>query len=232
MNGYTITPIHLGTITRKKSNMLYGCGDDTLSDFPLIAYYLNGFGHSLLIDTGGSAPDGVKWMPYVQTPEQTLDRALRKIGVEPETIDGVIYTHLHWDHAGGGALLPWAAHYVQRAEYDFISETDRPGYERDLILKSTYVKLDGDCDLLPGISVLLTPGHSVGSQCVIVQTASGPVVLAGDLIPTCENIFGNCLIPNGGNYDAAVTIASMKRIMALGYPVFPGHGLPQGDETH
>ena len=55
MDGYTITPLRLGTITRKKSNMVYGA-DNTPLDFPLIAFLLEGFGRKLLVDTGGSPP--------------------------------------------------------------------------------------------------------------------------------------------------------------------------------
>ena len=221
MDGYTITPLKLGTITRKKSNMVYGA-EDTPTEFPLLAFLLEGFGQKVLVDTGGSAPDGVRWMPYVRTPEESLPAALAAAGTRPEEIGAVFFTHLHWDHAGNNALLPHAQLYVQREEHRYLAAEDRVGYDRALALRSHYTLLDGDVrDVRPGISVLLTPGHSVGSQCVIAETPEGPVVLTGDLIPTCENLERN--VPNGGHYDRNVISASMARVCALNLPVLPGH---------
>ena len=221
MDGYSVTPIKLGTIVRKKSNMVYGAGDE-LTEFPLLAFYLEGNGHKILVDTGGSAPDGAHWMPYTRPPEESLPAALAAIGVSPHEIDSVFFTHLHWDHAGNNHLLTNATFYAQRAEYKAILEKDLPGYERDLVLKSSYTLLDGDIHgVLPGISVYLTPGHSVGSQSIVAQAPSGPVVLAGDLIPTYENIEKH--VPNGGNYDLKVITDSVDRVLALGGKIFPGH---------
>lgn len=221
MDGYAITPLRLGTITRKESNMIYGAGD-TPKAFPLTAFLLEGYGLKLLVDTGGSPPDGVRWMPYERSGEESLSAALAAAGTRPGEIDAVFFTHLHWDHAGGNAALPKARFYAQRAEYDYIAAEERPGYERELILQSKYKLLDGDVqNVLPGISVLLTPGHSVGSQCVIAETPKGPKVLAGDLIPTCENLKRG--VPNGGHYDLDVITASMDKVRALNLPILPGH---------
>lgn len=75
MDGYTITPLRLGTITRKKSNMVYGA-DNTPLDFPLIAFLLEGFGRKLLVDTGGSPPTASTGCP---TPAQSA-RPCRRTG--------------------------------------------------------------------------------------------------------------------------------------------------------
>ena len=100
MDGYKITPLRLGSIVRKKSSMIYGA-EDTPLEFPLVAFLLEGFGRRLLVDTGGSPPDGVHWQPYTRPPDEALPQALARAGAAPEDIDGVIFTHLHWDHAGG-----------------------------------------------------------------------------------------------------------------------------------
>ncbi len=221
---YSIRPLRLGTIVRKKSNMVYACGDDRPTDFPLVAYYLEGGGHKILVDTGGSAPDGVHWMPYERPADESLDAALRKIGVSPAEIDTVLFTHLHWDHAGNNALLPNARFLVQRLEYEFVaSEGEKPGFERELVLRSRYELLDGDCAVLDGISVLLAPGHSVGSQCVLVDTDEGKKLLTGDLIPTFENWRAEPKLPNGGYYDLDVIRTSVEKIGALGCDILPGH---------
>lgn len=218
---YKITPLRLGTITRKKSNMVYQASD-TITDFPLIAWLLEGEHAKLLVDTGGSAPDGKRWMPYTRKDTEALDAALRLAGTEPAEISAVLHTHLHWDHAGNNAVLPNAKFYAQKLEYEFVRDELERGYDNELVLASEYELIDGDTEnVLPGISVILTPGHSVGSQSIIVDTPDGQVVIVGDLIPTFENFEKN--IPNGGNYDLGVIQASMDKVRALGLPILPGH---------
>ena len=55
---YKITPLCLGHIQRPKTNMIYQCGDSAIQDFPLIAFYLENDEHKIMVDTGGTAPDG------------------------------------------------------------------------------------------------------------------------------------------------------------------------------
>ena len=117
MSDYTIQPLRLGTIKRKKENMSYKCGVTDIIDFPLISYYLEGNNHKIIVDTGGAPPDGVRWQPYFRTENESLDSALKAIGVSPEEIDIVILTHLHWDHASNNHLFPNAHFIVQQKEF-------------------------------------------------------------------------------------------------------------------
>jgi N-acyl homoserine lactone hydrolase len=97
------------------------------------------------------------------------------------SVVAVVNTHLHFDHCGGNRRLAGTPTYVQRAELaaaaagdDYVTEWVRfPG--------ATYVELDGDAELFPGVSVLSTPGHSPGHQAVVVEGEDGVVVLAGDV---------------------------------------------------
>ena len=96
-------------------------------------------------------------------------------------IDVVINTHLHFDHCGGNHLFAGRPTYVQRRElddalslndYTIRDWVDAPGVE--------YVPVDGELELLPGVRLVPTPGHTPGSQVVVVQTGGRPVVIAGD----------------------------------------------------
>ena len=96
-------------------------------------------------------------------------------------IDVVINTHLHFDHCGGNHLFAGRPTYVQRRELDDARSlndytirdwVDAPGVE--------YVPVDGELELLPGVRLVHTPGHTPGSQVVVVQTGGRPVVIAGD----------------------------------------------------
>jgi N-acyl homoserine lactone hydrolase len=115
-------------------------------------------------------------------------------------VEAVINTHLHFDHCGGNRRFAGLPMYVQRAELAAVSEPDYlVGWVR--FDGADYRELDGDTDLsgsaslFDGISVLSTPGHSPGHQCVVVETVDGPVVLGGDVTYSMEELVAGGL-PN------------------------------------
>jgi N-acyl homoserine lactone hydrolase len=226
MDNYTIRPLRLGTIKREKENMSYNCGVTDIIDFPLISYYLEGPRHRILVDTGGIPPDGVKWQPYFRTENESIDKALNDIRVSPEEIDIVILTHLHWDHASNNHLFPNARFIAQRKEYDYLTAPEpeiKAGYEPELVLRTEYKLVDGDTDIVPGISVVLAPGHSTGMQCVVVETGAGKYILGGDLITLFENWEAEPHIPNGIFYDLNTMLESLEKIDRINGTVLPGH---------
>ncbi len=112
--------------------------------------------------------------------------ALRKAGVEPGSIDVVAMSHLHFDHAGGlldssGArAFPRASIVAQRAEWEvalgdnprLVASYDQPELR---LVREWGVEgwADGEKELLPGVSVVPTGGHSTGHQAVIVRGYAG-----------------------------------------------------------
>ncbi len=230
MSTYKITPLHVGDITRPKSNMIYGYKGTEVQDFPLIVYYLEGV-HKILVDTGGSDPEsaqGKKAAPYKRTPEQKLDAALARIGVEPEDIEFVILTHLHWDHAENNHLFPNAAFMCQKVEYESVLDPDitKKGYEMGNVLRTKYDLIDGDKQIFDGISVVLTPGHTPGMQCVVVDTDIGKVILSGDLITLRESLTCNPPTFNALLYDdSALSMMqeSLNKILPISPNILPGH---------
>ncbi|WP_029288364.1 MBL fold metallo-hydrolase [Cellulomonas sp. HZM] len=93
----------------------------------------------------------------------------------------VVCTHLHFDHCGGNHLFAGIPVYVQRQEledartledYTIPEWVDAPGVE--------YVPVDGERELLPGVRLLPAPGHTRGSQVVVVDTPAGREVVVGD----------------------------------------------------
>jgi N-acyl homoserine lactone hydrolase len=96
-------------------------------------------------------------------------------------IDIVANTHLHFDHCGGNRLFAGKPIYVQRAEledartkddYTIREWVDAPGVE--------YVPIDGERELLPGVRLVPAPGHTRGTQVVVVEAGGRPSVIAGD----------------------------------------------------
>ena len=141
----------------------------------------------------------------------TLVGELARHGVRPEDVTDFIFTHLHFDHAGGatrhdgsGAAVPTfpnARHYVQRDHLawarnptdkdraSFLPENWEPIAERGLL-----EELDGDGEVFPGIELRLFHGHTRGMQVVIVKSdearSDAPAGLAycADLIPTSAHL--------------------------------------------
>src|SRR3954452_6417050 len=101
------------------------------------------------------------------TPELDAEWGVRfDADLIPRDVLCVINTHLHFDHCGGNRLFPGIPIHVQRLEvqapYDPPEWVDFPG--------ATYVEHDGEAEVLPGIRLLPTPGHTNGHQSVLVDT--------------------------------------------------------------
>lgn len=96
-------------------------------------------------------------------------------------IDLVVNTHLHADHCGGNHLFAGRPIYVQRRELDDArSEDDYTIREWVDAPDLQYVPVDGELELLPGVRLVPAPGHTPGSQVVVVETGERPTVICGD----------------------------------------------------
>jgi N-acyl homoserine lactone hydrolase len=94
----------------------------------------------------------------------------------------VVNTHLHFDHCGGNRTFAGVPIHVQARELaDARSEEDYTIPEWVDFLGATYVEHDGEVEILPGVRLLPTPGHTRGHQSVLVETADGPAVVGGDV---------------------------------------------------
>jgi glyoxylase-like metal-dependent hydrolase (beta-lactamase superfamily II) len=135
----------------------------------------------------------------LREPEGML-HALRRLGIQPDEVDVVVTTHLHWDHAGGltrrnelgevELTFKKARHFVQRSEWDFALQPDvrsRPSYITDdftpLADGNDLVEfLDGDAEVLPGVQIRHVGGHTPGSQILILRSGELACAVTGDLV--------------------------------------------------
>jgi len=229
MAEYTIYPLRLGTITRPVSNMLYGADDHSLFEFPVNAYYMESDEHKILVDSGPSYPNPERWQPHTRTPQEELTAQLDAIGVKPSDIDIVIFTHLHWDHAANNDKFPQARFIAQKAEVDLVkkayanNETVK-GYEVEFSGLYEYESLDGDTEVVPGVTAISAPGHSIGSQVLIVETAGGKYLITGDTVPRYGNWTAEPKIPNGSYDYFEPMVKSYEKLANLGIDrILPGH---------
>jgi N-acyl homoserine lactone hydrolase len=99
----------------------------------------------------------------------------------PRDVLCVINTHLHFDHCGGNRLFAGVPIHVQRREREAAREPDYTVPQWVEFEGATYVEHDGDAEIVPGVRVVPTPGHTPGHQSVLVETEDGLVVVAGDV---------------------------------------------------
>jgi N-acyl homoserine lactone hydrolase len=113
-----------------------------------------------------------------------FDPRLHPLSEQDFDIDGidiVVNTHLHADHCGGNHLFTGRPIYVQRRELDDArNEDDYTIREWANAPGLRYVPVDGELELLPGVRLVPAPGHTPGSQIVVVETGERPVVICGD----------------------------------------------------
>ncbi len=94
----------------------------------------------------------------------------------------VINTHLHFDHCGQNALFPSVPIYVQAAEYAAAHQPNFTVIEWIDFPAASYRQLTSETEILDGIRVIPTPGHTPGHQSVVVETGEGPVIIAGQAV--------------------------------------------------
>ncbi len=228
---WTIAPLILGTALRDRSQwILLGTIGVTYESAILGWLLLNG-NEKILVDTGLGALDtpGVKGL-FNRTDQQSIDRQLSRFDTSPQEIRLVINTHLHADHGGGNSYLKHATFLVQKTEMEYAQDplpVHKPAYDVDLGSIS-FELLDGDTQITRGLRVILTPGHSPGSQAVVVETRRGPYVVAGDTITHFEHMSvpdDDPFLPGSFYVDLREYYQSLSRLKNLRACILPGHDL-------
>jgi N-acyl homoserine lactone hydrolase len=160
----TVTPVLVAELL---------AGDERM---PVYVHVIDHPDGRVLVDTGMT-----QLHPAVADMDPRLTPLSGRDDFDLASVDVVVNTHLHFDHCGGNHLFAGKPAYVQRTELDdarseddyTIREwVDAPGVE--------YVPVDDALELLPGVRLVATPGHTRGSQVVVVDTGGRSVVIAGD----------------------------------------------------
>lgn len=175
----------------------------TLGLRPLI---VRGSGKTMIIDAGiGDKMDAKSIAIYGIDRSRNLDHTLADAGLHGDSIDIVLASHLHFDHAGGftirdaaGGMAPRfpRARYVARtAEWEDAThphERNRASYLQDnfvpLMEAGVLDLVPDDATIMPCVRVVRTGGHTMHHQIVMIESADRTAVFAADLIPTIAHI--------------------------------------------
>ena len=184
--------------------------------WPVHGFVVTHPGGAVLVDTGVGGPQQVlhDWR-VVNT---SVADALAGLDMSPADIDLVINTHLHFDHCGQNAVFKHAPFYVQRAELARMRREAGELYDWFGFMDARFELLDGDAEVLPGLEVIATPGHTVGHQCVVVRGDSDATfdLLIGDAAYTPRQYADPMgKLPDGQAADLTAFRDSVRRIRSL-----------------
>ncbi|WP_353650807.1 MBL fold metallo-hydrolase [Nakamurella sp. A5-74] len=159
----TVTPVLVADL---------GIGGERM---PVYAHVIDHPDARVLIDTG------IRELHPLTVDLDPRPRPPHDWGIDLGSIDLVVNTHLHFDHCGNNHLFAGTPIYVQRRElddaltlddYTIRDWVDAPGAQ--------YIPVDGEFELLPGVQLLPAPGHTPGTQIVVINTGGPPIVIGGD----------------------------------------------------
>ncbi len=186
MREYVIHPLVVGVNELDQGNMTYLHGYGERIYIPIMVFYIEGGDKNILVDTGLETfvlPEEVmkKLSEKYGVEILEFEEALAKVGLKPEDIDIIIHTHLHNDHCENDRKCKNAKIYVQKIEYEAL-RNPHPIERRffpELLEGCNVVTVEGDQEIVDGISVLLTPSHTPGTQSVVINTAKGKAIIVG-----------------------------------------------------
>lgn len=233
---YEVDAIRFATIPAfRVSALVQGADTARRTDIAMSVWLLRGGGRTVLVDAGFHRTRYIeRWKPadYVSPAE-----AVRRAGVDPDSVTDIIISHIHWDHADGMDLFARANVWIQAQEYQYYV-TPLTGAPKDRAIESevstTLFELerrgrlrlvDGDAkEILPGITAYTGGRHTYASQFVGVQTAAGTVVIASDNLYLYENL--DKRVPIAQTFDAESNLRAQDRMKTIASDVrliVPGH---------
>ncbi|WP_353267556.1 MBL fold metallo-hydrolase [Gemmatimonas sp.] len=189
----------------------------------------------VLIDTGSGNKETPKFHDIYAIENRgadgrtALEDGIRAAGFSPDDVKLVINTHLHFDHAGGnswraptGEVLPTfpnARYVVQAGERAYAEQPNErttasyfPPNWAPIVAADRLDVVSGAREIVPGISVRPTPGHTPHHQSVLVRSAGETLCFLGDVVPTTHHLPLPWIM--GYDVEPLVTLESKRALLA------------------
>ncbi|MBS1856151.1 MAG: MBL fold metallo-hydrolase [Acidobacteria bacterium] len=181
---------------------------DELNRIPLAlnCYLVRTGEHTILIETGGGDKMDARARERMKMPPEPsrLPDVIAARGIDPESIDIVINSHLHWDHASGNTVLtpggtvpafPRARYFAPRGEWEHAHERhvrDAVSYidaNYDPLVESGRMTLveDGH-EVVPGVRMHGAPGHNRDMMVVTAESRGETFCFLSDLVPSAAHL--------------------------------------------
>lgn len=136
----------------------------------------------LILFETGIGRDSERMDRLYELTHHPIEAKLERHGLRPLEVAAIVNSHLHFDHGGQNASFPGVPIYAQADEY---IAAHQPNYTIQRWVdfpEAQYRQIEGDKEIAPGITILSARGHTPGHQALLVETTSGPVILAGQAI--------------------------------------------------
>ena len=232
---YEIYAVRYGHHERKASeNFIMGDPHDGPMPLDYFVWAIVGGGRTVIVDTGMDEAMAAKRQRQILRP---IGEGLKAIGIEPDSVQDVIVSHMHYDHAGNHGLFPQARYHLQDTEMAYCTGRCmchghlRLPFELEDVTAMVRKVFEGrvqfhagEDELAPGITVHEVGGHSKGLQIVRVRTRRGWVVIGSDASHFYANMEQGRPFPIV--YDTGATLegyATMRRLASSPQHIIPGH---------
>ncbi len=219
---------------RSSENFIGGDPHDVPQPLDFFVWAIRGPHGTFVVDTGFDELMAKKRQRSILNP---VGAGLKALGIEPDSVEDVIVSHLHYDHTGNYDLFPRAHYHLQ--DFEMAYATGRhmchayprmPFEVEDVVAMVRKVFAgrvtfhDGASEIKPGITVHRIGGHSKGLQCIRVKTRRGAVVLASDSTHLYAHIEQGRVFPIV--YSAGEVIdgyETLKKLATSMDHIVPGH---------
>jgi glyoxylase-like metal-dependent hydrolase (beta-lactamase superfamily II) len=215
-------------------NFLFGDPHDILQPLAYYVWVIVGPHGTFVVDTGFDAGMAARRGRLIVKP---VGEGLAALGVNPDAVEDIIVTHLHYDHCGNHGLFPRARYHLQDDEMAYATgrcmchQVMRIPFEVEDVLAMVRKVFDnrvrfheGVWEMAPGITVHKIGGHSKGLQCVRVHTRRGHVVLAADASHLYAHVHERRVFPVTYNVaDVLEGYETLKRLASSEDHIVPGH---------
>src|SRR2546430_1860399 len=176
-----IIPLHLADVTYPASHPLSG------QDGPVLAFAIRHPDGIVLIDTG--IGEGSPWVVENYRPRiRDVRDALIGARLDADGVRSIVNSHLHFDHCGQNRAFPGVPIHVQQNELDLALREGHTIVDWVDFSGARYEAVAGDREIVDGVSVLATPGHTPGHQSVTVRTGDGLVLIVGQAAPDPRSV--------------------------------------------
>ena len=172
---------------------------------------------NIVVDTGPASRRGLLWA------------ALDSRGLTPEDIDLVILTHMHWDHCQNTDMFSNARILVHPKEIDYAHNPNPADHNAAKYIAEMMDKMrvepisDGDV-VAEGISIIDTPGHTLGHISILAKVGDENILVAGDAMPDGGTVTRR--LPYNVFWDVNDAIESVEKILDSSDVFYPGHDRP------
>jgi glyoxylase-like metal-dependent hydrolase (beta-lactamase superfamily II) len=247
-----IHPINLGNMQLDSSGLVLFRNPGETVTIPVLGFLITGGEEPILVDTGSRSIEqyAAFGLPYEVTPEMTLEYHLAQHGMRMKDIRHILHTHAHIDHVGMTDLFPMATTVgISRRELEFAAS----GIMGPLMYTAADTKhlidrlhtrgairlfdVDGtfEEEVVPGVAVRLSGGHTPGSLSILVETDEGMANICGDIAYNLQDQLIDPILDQAAHEPTITANRAMstleekkalKRALADSKFLLPSHDVP------